>query len=296
VGHDGKALPPDADFFVPPPAEVGEIVSAYTTLRTGARPTAPTLRAATVIVCGAAGLAIGLVVAVLTENSVVFALLGVPLGGVGVWLGIHLTRFQHRCTYVGREGVARYGCSGSREKIEVREVFRFRDAAELLVSQTSRYVNGVYSGTQYSYSWNVVGGQLWYRIAGTHRCRDNPPPAGEPYRYALAAEAAWSNYLLAQVRTRLLMSETVPFSLGGSDWVRLGQRQLILCLKGQTIECDVEDIAEMRLHQGWFEVRRKDAQRGWFSSTGVFKFPYAHLANAQLFLFLLDQLLGLRFS
>ena len=42
--------------------------------------------------------------------------------------------------------------------------------------------------------------------------------------------------------------------------------------------------------------RRRDAKEGWFSSTGVFKFPYGSLANAQLFIFLVEKLVGVKIN
>ena len=43
-------------------------------------------------------------------------------------------------------------------------------------------------------------------------------------------------------------------------------------------------------------ILEPDAKEGWFSSHGVFKFPYGSLANAQLFLILMDKLVGVRIN
>ena len=59
---------------------------------------------------------------------------------------------------------------------------------------------------------------------------------------------------------------------------------------------DADDIAEVRIDQGWVQVRRTDAREGWFSSSGIFKFPYGSLANAHLFLILMDQLVGVKIN
>jgi hypothetical protein len=45
-----------------------------------------------------------------------------------------------------------------------------------------------------------------------------------------------------------------------------------------------------------FVIRRLDAKEGWFSSQGVFKFPYSQMANAQLFLILLDKFAGVHLT
>jgi hypothetical protein len=48
------------------------------------------------------------------------------------------------------------------------------------------------------------------------------------------------------------------------------------------------------VQQGVFTVREVGAKEGWFSSKGVFKFDYSKLANAQLFMFVLDKVAGIR--
>jgi hypothetical protein len=54
------------------------------------------------------------------------------------------------------------------------------------------------------------------------------------------------------------------------------------------------DVAEAGVDQGVVRFKRGDAQEGWFSSTGVYKFSFEHLANAQLFFHLLDKLVGVQ--
>jgi len=258
--HGGSAIPEDADFFVPPPAAIGEVVSAYTSLTRDVQPTPSGTRAAWVGGAACAGALVGIVIAIVVQSPVPLVLFGLPLGCIGMALVLYATRFRYRCTYVGREGVARFRCSGSRGQLDLEEVFRFRDAAEVRVKQVRRFVNGVYQGTDYEYAWSDVAGLACYLISGTHKGRDNPPPPRDPYHYALAAELAWSNYMLGQVRARLMMSGPIFFGLGGGDWVRLGERKIILCLNGQTSDCDADDIEEVRIHQVLFQVRRNEGR------------------------------------
>ena len=157
-----------------------------------------------------------------------------------------------------------------------------------------RYVNGVYQGTNYTFTWTDGDGRTRFTISGTHHSERGTPPPKDAYHFASAAELAWSNYLLRLVPEQLKEDNAIYFSLGGSDWVRIGPGFLDLCVKGQTIHCDADEIDTVNLNQGIFTIKRTDAQEGWFSSKGVFKFNYGSLANAQLFAFVLDKLTGVR--
>jgi hypothetical protein len=171
-------------------------------------------------------------------------------------------------------------------------VFYFREAAELRTTSTRHYTNGVYQNTTYSYTWSDDTGRTRYRLSGAYRSEQGNPSAKSPYHFANAAERAWTLHLLEQVQAQLETAGTVHFSLGGSNWVRLGQEHISLHVNGQTTECAAADIAAVRIEQGMVQVRRKDAHEGWFSSQGVFRFPYGKLANAQLFQLLMQQLVG----
>jgi hypothetical protein len=293
--HGGGQLTSRDDFFVPPPAEIGEVVSAYTSLRKETQPMSPGTRLAGVLVAGAVGLAIGLVISLNIKNPFFQLFWPVLLASIGLLVVLLATRFKHTCTYVAQEGVARFTCKGSREQM-AGQVFCFKDAAELRTSQTRHYTNGVYQHTQYSYTWTDIGGRGRFVLSGQHHSEAGTPPAKDAYHFATAAEQAWTLYMLGQVQAQLKMSGTIFFGLGGKNWVKLGERFISVHMSGVTTECDADDIAEVRIDQGWVQVRRRDAREGWFSSSGIFKFPYGSLANAQLFLILMDRLVGVRIN
>src|SRR5439155_2476814 len=119
------------------------------------------------------------------------------------------------------------------------------------------------------------------------------PQSKDHYHFASGAELAWSNYLLRFVKDQLDRKGYLHFSLGGDDYVRVGPDLLKLRVGGQVTECGTADIGALSLQQGMFTVKRRDAKEGWFTSKGVFKFNYNALANAQLFLFVLEKLTGL---
>jgi hypothetical protein len=296
TNHGDGPLPRNADFFAEPPPEIGPLVSAHTTLLAGARPWTPGARMVAEGCVGLLGLGAGaLVVLIFTPGAEFWHFLWPTVGSLlGVAIGVGLTRFSHTCTYVGREGVARFRCGGRRDRITGCEVFRFRDALELRTSQTSRYVNGVYRGTDYSFTWTDVGGRTRYTIDGTYQSAKGQPPPTDPYHYGLAAEMAWTFYLLGQVPRQLELAGYVAFNLRGGHSVTVAPKALTARLGGEPVEWSAEDIEAVVLDKGVIKIKRTDAREGWFSASGVIKFPYDTLANARLFLHLMNKLVGVR--
>src|SRR5262249_47521978 len=131
--HGGAEQSPDADFFVPPPPEIGEVLSAHTNMRQHHEPWPPAAIVAWCVLGAGIGVLIGafLMAVIRVRNPAPLLVLPLGLGGIGLAIALWATGFKRRCTYVGREGAARFVCSGSRENVSVREVFLFRDALEL---------------------------------------------------------------------------------------------------------------------------------------------------------------------
>ena len=75
--------------------------------------------------------------------------------------------------------------SGSRRNV-TDEVFTFREATELRTSQTRRYTNGVYQGTDYTYTWTDVTGRKRYTVSGHAQQRGGQPRADGPVPLRLA--------------------------------------------------------------------------------------------------------------
>jgi hypothetical protein len=294
--HSGAPLSLDADFFAPQPPEIGALLSANSTLTRGKQPISAGVRLRRIGAAGLGGFLIGGGVDWLFGVTDAFWVLAWPVvgAGLGCLLAWAATRFSHTCTYVGREGVARFACAGRRDNLTTREAFRFRDAAELRTAQTHYYRNGVYQNTNYSFTWSDVGGRKRYVVSGAHNSQINIPPPSHAFHFARAAELAWTIYLLNDVDRQVQLSGTVPFNLTGGQWVRLGRGFIRLGLGGEPQELDAADVSEAAVQKGVVKIKRFDAEEGWFSSRGVYKFNFDALANAQLFFHLLDTLVGVR--
>ncbi|MCI0464811.1 MAG: hypothetical protein L0Z62_48420 [Gemmataceae bacterium] len=298
TNHGGGPLERDADFFVPPPAEIGELLSAHTTMRQGDEPWSAGARASWALLGAGIGVFIGVLIDLIARirNPGAMLILPLALGGIGVAIALWATGFKRRCSYIGREGVARFTCTGSRRNITRAELFLFRDATELRIAQTRHYTNGVYQNTAYGFTWTDVSGLTRYVISGSHGSEQGNPPLTHAYHYAASAEIAWTMHLLSQLEAQLTLGQGITFKINKHEWVRVSPGHLRFSFKGQTFDCPVEEIGMARVDQGMFIIKRIDAREGWFSSEGVFKFPYNQLANAQLFLILLDKVAGVRLN
>jgi hypothetical protein len=294
TNHVGDPLPEDADFFVPPPEEIGPVLSCHTTLRQGQRPWAIEKRwmLACAVAMGCVLVALIFVALLDIENIAGPIALFLVLGVIAVTVTLLATRFKHTCTYVGRDGVARFVCSGTRDRIVTDEVFCFRTASDLRISQTRHYTNGVYQNTTFSFTWSDVGGRTRYSIAGTHTSKEGTPPAKHSYNYARAAENAWTGFLFADVSRQIELGGGVLFNLARGGWVRLGPQKIIFGIKGDPDEWQADEVAGVKIDNGQITFRHVNARSGLFSSSGTHRFAIENLANAQLFFFLLTRLVG----
>ncbi len=293
--HGGEPLHPKADFFAEAPEEIGPLVSAYSSLHQGVEPWTLGGRLGLGAGIGFVGLLLTffIVAAINPRESIWYVfwplILFVIFGGIAM----ACTGFTHSCTFVGRDGVAKYTCTGSRDSVTGEEIFRFRDAAELRTAQTRHYYNGAYTGTSYTYTWSDVGGRKRYVITGRHKSEKGNPPSTDPFQYARAAEIQWTVYLLDETFRAIELRGTVLFNLTGGQWIRLGQGHIILSTSADGEQWNRDEISAVKVDQGVVRIKRVDAKEGWFSSEGVFKFNFDSLANAQLFFHLCEKLVGI---
>lgn len=301
--HAGKPLEEDDDFFVEAPPEIGMLISAFTTLQKGRRPRPVVLRLLVgILVFGFSYVAIAAFVAALRwplrmiADDVAFVLVipglvSLLFGACGFWY----LRFSHACTYIGAKGIAWYQCAGSRDRLTRSDVFRFKDASDLRTSQMRHYYNGVYTGTNYSYTWSNEKGKTIYTLSGRYKSEAGTPKVSDPYYFALAAEAAWSQYLLKNIDRLTDDDDMVFFALTRGNYIQIGKDLFILKLGKDTIELEADDIEQVMVENGIVYIKEVGGKQGWFSNTGVHQFAYQDLGNAQFFSFAMDKMLGIRF-
>ncbi|MBD2461985.1 hypothetical protein H6G89_13100 [Oscillatoria sp. FACHB-1407] len=296
--HAGKPISSDLEFFAAPPIEIGKITSAYSTLTVSTQPLSTAQRLFRALLWG---IGFTVVTALLVTAFHIplpwNVLTGLVVGAIAAALiYTYILVFYQTCSYVGEQGIAEYSINGSRSAEPESSIMRFQDAANLYTSQTRRYKNGAYQGTDFRYTWQMPGRKP-FEIWGTHHAQQGLPDDTSNWHFANAAEAAWSNHLLRVINEQLQRLGYVEFPMqqANPQAVRVGQGFLEFVLKdGSTQTVAVTDMKDIKLQSGSFYFAHKDAR--WWSGKGKYEFMYSNLPNAQLFLLCLNQLAGIRWS
>lgn len=296
--HNGEMLPVDADFFQEPPPEIGEIVSAQSTLVTSKQPFSTLVRL--MLVVGLTGLVFyGIVIGMrLAVKNPLDADLGYVLGTVAALvtmpLIIYLTRFSHTCTYVGKAGIAEFTLKGNRDNTPRSRLLLFDNCTDVTTWQLRNYTNGIYSGTQYRNIWRDDQGRELFTLKGTFSSETGTPKAASPYWFAMAAEVNWNEFAFDRMVKDYESQGYLDFRVKSKDMVRVGNGYLEFTFGGKTTRLTPDDIKTLSLSNGSFTIHTKEAR--WFSSKGKFGFEYGGMGNAKLFLFALERLAGYSFS
>jgi hypothetical protein len=299
VAHNGEPMPPDREFFAAPSPEIGEVNSAWSTLTFGKSPKPIALRAgiAFALLCaGFFGVSLGADSAGWKAGhpDVGIMAVGAGIGLVAALIAYFSMRFSHTCSFTGTDGIVKYAISGSRDAVPKPELLLFDTVTDLRTSQTRNYHNGIYTGTSYTYTWKRPDGSTALRLNGTYSSKEGTPKIKDAYWFARAGEVAWNSYQLDLINEDLEKMGYVEFPINKTDAVRVGRGFLEFVWKGEIARINVDEVRDIRLNSGQFQIAHKDAK--WFSSKGKFSFAYGNMSNAQLFLASLDSLLGYRFE
>lgn len=294
--HSGQQRPAEVEFFAEPPAEIGKVKSAESTLRPGRQPKAFGVR---LLIGSAIGgiLWYGLHWAAVNASPIDrqgFEILGIVLGLGALGITLLATRFKVKCSYVGEQGAALFTLTGRREAKPKAQVLLFAQAQELRARQTRQYVNGVYVGTYYDYTWTDPAGQRLWRMKGSYRQKKKGLRAGEQFRFIQAAEVAWSVHYLARADEFLKTEGSIPFRVDKNRVVRIGPGFLEFHFGGEAVRLTREEIASVNLGNGTFQFKHKDAK--WYSLSGKYSFQYGTMANGRVFLLALEKLMGYRWQ
>lgn len=304
--HTGAPLSPDYDFFTSPPAEIGEIRSAYSSLQKGAKVNTVSARLRAVAIAAAVGIgiAIGLEVAVHLLTRLAFethiprpfwAVLPGALLAILFW---RLTRSSGICNFVGSAGVAEFVGAAAGAGILRQKVLRFQDAEALADYVTRHFRRTEYTYTEFSFRWfPPLGEKPCFDIAGSHGANLQTPPTGNYYNYGRAAEIAWCAYLAPHLDAELAQTGYIRFFMGNKRWARLGRGFLeIEESDGAVFRGDAAEVGSVKMQSGYLTLTRKDGASGFFGKlgeSGSFYFDLSTVRNSRLFLYAFERLLGI---
>jgi hypothetical protein len=294
--HSSVAIPLDMDFFVEPPPEIGDLLSAHSTLKKSKEPMGAMSRMIIAFVV-AIGIWLGfwlLLKAMDPNDEITGHVLGLIVGLLGLAIVYAVTGFKHVCTYVGKKGLARYTIKGSRYADPQEELVEFDQVIDLFTGQTRHYTNGVYTGTQYFFRWDDSKGRKKLNLTGSYRSEKGEPPPQDPFYFGQAGEISWSIYLLDALQKELDEHGSVEFKVNSKDAVRVGVGYMEFCFGSKEQRVDGEELKHISIGGGTFSFKTADAK--WYSSKGKFSFDYSRMANARCFLLVLNNLLGVSFN
>lgn len=309
--HDGTPGDASDDFLVPPEPSIGRVISASTNRKEGGfRKPSPAERSIYFgggclgsIVGGMAALFLGMFMAEMVSDYLYHlssdnrTLVGFAFGGAGALffglVGVIVGHFMRRPTasWVGELGVQRYTRGLFGPKLEV---LRFEEAGELKVQRTRHYTNGVYTGTNYNYTWFDGKGARLFVIAGSFRDGGKLDPR-EPVLLAYAAEDAWSRFRI-HFFDRQIQNEGMARFYAGQNFIGIGKGFVEIGWRGQTERLQRSEMQDIYLQQGQLVIKRQGAREGFFSSDGVFRFPVAQMNDFQVFLIVLKEQTGIQFK
>ncbi len=149
-------------------------------------------------------------------------------------------------------------------------------------------------GRPTAFTWTDAAGTKVFKHSGQYRSKQGTPKKDDKFWFGRSAEAAWNNRQIAGLQRELEQNGYCQFNLGGKDFVRVGPGFFEFGMKGEVARIHAEEIKSLNLADGRFTIHHKDAK--WFSSKGKFSFPYATMANAQLFLIAMEKLAGFQFK
>lgn len=222
-------------------------------------------------------------------HNAVFAFIAAGIGGCVTWI---CTQFHHTCSYVGTDGLISYELVKSRSAMPKESLLLFTDAHSLYTKTTRNYTNGIYSGTDYAYTWKKNSGNQ-HVITGSYHSEKIAPEAGNKWYFANIAESVWSSYLLSNLDLELEQNGYVEFPIGGAlQAVRVGNGFMEFVTKKDGAQrVMVSEMRDITLGSGTFQFKHQDAK--WWSGKGKFSFEYANIANARVFLICLKELTGI---
>jgi len=237
--HQGAPLPPDGDFFVDPPPDIGQIRTAHTSLKQGVKPKSAVIRLAIALAWGAGVETLLLVVDRATGgvdpntgfishnfNNVSdppIAVILAPVALVVALLAWLLMRFNYSCSYVGELGCAEFQCKRTSSRISRRTVFHFKNAHSVTTAATNHYKNTAYVNTTYAFNWYASPKHKpVFSLKGSHTSGSATPPVDNWYHFCRSAENAWYRYVAPRMEAELAEKGTVSFYTGNNGWTALG--------------------------------------------------------------------------
>jgi hypothetical protein len=199
VDHMGQCLSPDMVFFTPLPPEIGQIVSASSSMLIGKKVLQRRKgykRRAFVLIFGFAQLVCSCLV--LANLSGLGVLAAIVIFSIGPIIAGKIGYFAHSCTFVGSDGFSSIEWDGRKQACKPAETFLFERAASFSSILKDFYLL-FYISTTYMLMWKDANDKKIWFGATQFRKRKGLPPldnmeySGSLYCFYQAAENVWKS-------------------------------------------------------------------------------------------------------
>ncbi len=310
VNYVDKVIRGDADFFVPPPPEIGHVLKADSALGRNDNP----LSDAAYKKRGR--MIMGVIFLIIVALNATWALL-VPLWNnsfrsryfigftimtvvctamevlyVSIKRGTKRKMMVFSCSFVGQDGAAIYTLEGGIGDGVTADVLLFAQTADVLMSDTDISNSGPFPcpGIAYKYNWRNAEGETLLHCEGAYNGADKKFTPQHPIYFFWATEEQWCDYQFEKMKEEFEAKGYVEFAIGPKRAVRVSTDYIEFNWPDGDYRTPVEDLREISLSRGEFRFAHGDAK--WMGNKGKFIFKYAEISNAKLFLTITNQLGG----
>ncbi len=298
TSHTGEPIPRTMDFFMPPPAAIGKVISAYSNIELTKPHPSPILNCSAIAVLALFAAMFGdLLITKTSGNNPTIGtgrvLMSGLFGGIAIWLGFTKLVVFPCCSYVGERGIAKFKQTSNSIQAIKPNIVLFKDVDSLFTQMTRSYYNGIYAGTTYEYKWGVVDRAI-QTFSGYFYSWNNIPNPNHPWHFINAAESAWTSYLWERAQQEYDRQGHVEFRMSkhaGTKFqvVRVGAGWIeFVAQKDGATRVKLSEMKQMSLADGGFSFIHKDAK--WLSAQGKFRFGYASISNGKLFLICMEEI------
>lgn len=276
------------DFFTAPPAQLGEIIAASSSLKVGRTGFPLAARVAIAAVC--------ILVSALYFNWQIVdcggaGIIGGFLGAIPGMLLFAATRFNHFVGYVSKNGYAKFTCKDHRDNIVKAELMLFDDVADLYASEVRESHNFIYSGTGYEYKWCTEDRTMVSQITGMFY--SNPKP-DNPYFLATAAETAWTSHLASTAMKEFKTKGHVTHNLQLGGSLRLGKDWIEFPIKEQVVRLTTAEVKQIEIANGMILIEplppHKKIKTDLLDLTPSYDLAMSNIANVKILMLCLSKL------
>jgi hypothetical protein len=195
----------------------------------------------------------------------------------------------YSCSYVGEAGIARFSLKLPRENQRGGQVLRFAEVTDLRASWEERFAAGRYTDSAVNLAWLDTAGTPTFGFFGSFMGAN--PAASAQWRFADAAEDAWTQFLLRGAgREAMRGTGHLDFRLLSGGQVRIGRGYLEYMSPVPRLcdRCEAPDAITITMEGTAFILAHRDKTR--FGDTGIFKVDYNDVINSKLFWLALGRL------